>query len=156
MDKLNIIEIGSGAARKSSSDPSVKRWVGDDGEAVKPTTAVTLGEFAVTNLAAAMGCESSLSRCVTQAVRYYLNDQDSGRAGWLFPDFLRGGDREPNRELSLVIDDGVWERLAAEAKRQRVSTDELVEHAVLYLTADRDSGRLTQRILDDFDREDET
>lgn len=53
-------------------------------------------------------------------------------------------------EMEISVDGAVWSSLSQEARRQEVSTDRLLQHAALYYAAERDSGRLTQRIVEDF------
>ncbi len=50
----------------------------------------------------------------------------------------------------MEIDDAVWKAFSKEAERQGASTDQLAQHAVFYLAADRDGGRLVQRIAKDL------
>lgn len=113
---------------------------------------VTVGEFALDSLAAD---STGLSRDLAQAIRYYLTDRDSGRIGWEYPSFLAQDGHGPARQVSLEIDAATWSEFAAEAERQRVPAEQLLQHALLYLFADRDTGRLTQRILEDLGREEE-
>jgi hypothetical protein len=67
------------------------------------------------------------------------------------PDEEEAGERVT---LELEIDSAVWTDFEREAERQGVSPQRLAEHAVLYFAADRDAGRITQRILDDLADED--
>lgn len=114
-----------------------------------------IGAFSLDALTGASGEDPDPSRGVAQAVRYYLANRDGRRPGWTVPNFLRGAKKGEVSELSVEIDQSAWEEFEEEAQRQRVSTDELLQHAVLYMVADRDSGRLTARILEDLEREEE-
>lgn len=122
------------------------------GAPVRRTVTVAVGDFGLESLGGALTRNSAdLSRSFVQAVRYYLADQGSGRAGWPYPDFRREEELNQTVEVRVEIDDPVWEAFSEEAERQRVSTDQLAQHAVLYFAADRDAGRLAQRIVEDLD-----
>jgi hypothetical protein len=54
-------------------------------------------------------------------------------------------------ELELDIKDDLWHSFEAEAGRQDVSSQQLLEHAAFYFVAELDAGRITQRILDDLE-----
>lgn len=88
---------------------------------------------------------------VLRAVRFYLNDKSSGRAGWAYPALLREQHPREEIEFELSIDSALWRTLKVEAKRQDVSVAQLLEHAALYYAAELDAGRVTERILDDLD-----
>lgn len=92
------------------------------------------------------------SASVTRAIRCYLGDVRRGVSGWSYPAFLRqqanGGEQV---ELELSVDDALWHSLEEEAEHQRVSAQQMLEHAVLYFAAEVDAGRLAERILDDLD-----
>lgn len=49
------------------------------------------------------------------------------------------------------MDAKLWADFEREAKRQGVPVERLAEHAALYFAADRDAGRVTQRILEDME-----
>jgi hypothetical protein len=90
---------------------------------------------------------------LVRAIRYYLSERDSGRPGWPYAQL---GEEDEVAEgpsvVELEIDGSAWAGFSREADRQEVSTDRLLQHAALYYLADRDSGRLTQRILDDLEK----
>ena len=119
---------------------------------MKRIVSLELGAFTLDALAGenATGVEDIPPK-VTRAIRYYLSDRDSGRPEWrcptLVPEVAAGG----RVELELSVDDSLWRSLEEEAERQGVSAQQLAMHAALYFAADRDAGRLTQRILDDLD-----
>lgn len=118
---------------------------------VRRTVTVAVGDFGLGSLGGAFRRDSTnLARSVMQVIRYYLADKESERAGWTYPSFRRDDRRGPAVEVQLDLDDAIWEAFSREADRQGVSTDQLVEHAVLYFAADRDSGRLAQRITKDL------
>jgi hypothetical protein len=93
---------------------------------------------------------AALAGSLGQVVRYYLADQRSERGGWSYPNFRRGEQNLPTVEVEIEIEAEVWEAFSEEGDRQGVSTDQLAQHAVFYFAADRDSGRLAQRIVEDL------
>ncbi len=84
------------------------------------------------------------------AIRFYLRDRDADQPAWPYPSFLRGSEVREDVELKLGIDQDLWLEFEAEAARQGVSVAQLAEHAAFYLAAELDTGRITQRILDDL------
>jgi hypothetical protein len=118
---------------------------------VQRTVNVALGGFSLDSLGGgAARRPATIAASLMQAIRYYLTDRDSARLGWRCPGFGDGG-RANVVEMELSVDDAVWSSLSQEASRQGVSTDRLLQHAALYFAAERDSGRLTQRIVEDLD-----
>jgi hypothetical protein len=114
------------------------------------TVEMKMGDFALGSIGEPSADGSTLSRSLVQAIRYYLTDRDSERAGWSYPSFLPEDGYGPDREVQLTVENAIWEEFAAEAERQGVSADQLLQHAVLYFVADRDAGRLAQRIAEDL------
>jgi hypothetical protein len=115
------------------------------------TKTVALGAFSLESLGGAYRRDTAtLGRSLTQAIRYYLADMDSGRAGWPYPSFGRDANDGQVVELRVSLDSAIWDDFSKEADRQGVSTGQLVQHAALYFAADRDSGRLAQRIVSDI------
>jgi hypothetical protein len=95
-----------------------------------------------------------LSLLLPRAVRFYLEERDSGRSGWTYPAFLDGSDGSAGgREVELPEE--LLEELRAEAERQEASPQDLLQHAVFYYGAARDDGRLTERIAAELRREEE-
>jgi hypothetical protein len=92
---------------------------------------------------------------MARAVRYYLNDRDSGRPGWLYPPFLRDSEVAGDVKLEVSIDEQLWRSLEEEAERQGVSVPQMVEHVALYFAAEANSGRIAERILDDLGNDEE-
>jgi hypothetical protein len=88
---------------------------------------------------------------VVRAIRCYLKDKGKGGPGWAYPGFLRQKAPSEGVELELSIEDSLWASLEQEAKSQSISVRQMLEHAVLYFAAEVNAGRLTERILDDFD-----
>jgi hypothetical protein len=121
---------------------------------VKRSVNVTVGAIASKILAVEMVTRgSSTSASAERAIRSYLNDRGSPGPGWAYPSFLRN--RTPVRgvRLQLEVDTGLWKELSTEALSQDVSTQQLLEHAVLRFAADENAGRVTERILEDLDDE---
>ena len=87
---------------------------------------------------------------VSHAVDYYLADRDSGRPALRVPRFGRtAAPTAAPLELDVELDDRTWEEAEAEAARQRVPLERLLEHAAMYLVADLDSGDVAARIAAD-------
>jgi hypothetical protein len=115
---------------------------------------VEVGEFAVEALAGEGGQGAShVPARVSRAIRIYLADRDSGRPGWRYPGFLKHPDTPVRARLELDVDDELWAEFEAEAGRQGISVEQLTEHAALYLAAEVNAGRITERILDGFEEE---
>src|SRR4051794_23563399 len=70
------------------------------------------------------------------AVRIYLTDKGSERPAWPYPGFLKGSDTQEDVELELQINPDLWLQFEAEAERQDVSTQQLLEHAAFYFAAE--------------------
>ena len=85
---------------------------------------------------------------VDRAAHYYLSERSTGRPARQLPAFLdRGSDgRAVTFEFDLA--ETSWEELQAVAKREGASTERLLEHAVLLLLADLDSGRIARRFVE--------
>jgi hypothetical protein len=91
----------------------------------------------------------SPAELASRAARYYLSDRDSGRMALRVPRLPTGASESPVLRLTVDLDDESWRELAAEAKRQDVSVEALLAHAVMYFLADLDSGRIERRMLED-------
>jgi hypothetical protein len=107
------------------------------------------------------GADGEPGRRLAAAIAYFLADGVSEEAGHAYPDLLReeggepplhgeGDGAEPREEVELAVGEELWLRFAAEAERQRVSTDRLLEHAALFLVAQEDAGRLAERLADEL------
>jgi hypothetical protein len=79
---------------------------------------------------------------VRVAVQHYVSELASFRMARRFPAAMRIR-RPASRSLEIAsgAEPGAWRALAREAKRQGVSTEQLLEHAALCYLADLDSGR---------------
>ncbi len=87
-----------------------------------------------------------LARRRATAVAYFMAERDPARPGWAYPDFRRQYGDGPRTRCEVAIDGDLWARFRSEAERQRVTSDELLEHALLYLAAGEDSGALAERL----------
>jgi hypothetical protein len=85
----------------------------------------------------------------SRAARYYLSDRESGRVALRVPQLRTEAVRKPVLRLTVDLDQDSWQELAAEATRQDVSLEVLLEHAVIYFLADLDSGRVEGSMLGD-------
>ena len=89
------------------------------GVPVRRTVTVAIGDFGLESLGGALTRNSAnLSRSFVQAVRYYLADQGSGRAGWPYPGFRREEELSQTVEVQVEIDDSVWKAFSKEAEQQ--------------------------------------
>lgn len=101
-----------------------------------------------------------LALLLPRAVRFYLDERDDGRPAWRYPSFLAAEDGDgaaadgvaaDGHEISL--DEDLWQELQVEAEAQRVTPEDLLQHAAFYYGAARDEGRLTERIAEELRRE---
>jgi hypothetical protein len=90
----------------------------------------------------------SREELVGRAARYFVRHRDSGRAALRVPRFQRERLPSGGLELELDLDPAVWEALADESRRQGVAIERVLEHAVLYLVADLDSGEVAADIAE--------
>lgn len=114
---------------------------------------VNLGELALAALAGegGKGPEAVLARRLVSAIRLYLNDRDSDRPGWPYPDSLPAMGKIGEERLELDVEKDLWRAFELEAGRQKVSVSQLASHAALYYAAELSSGRLTQGIADNLE-----
>lgn len=89
------------------------------------------------------------------ALRFYLGEARGDSPAWPYPGFLRGTEARGDVEVDLELPAGLWDEFEAEAVRQGVTVEQLLEHAVFYFAAELDAGRVTQRILDRLDKGDD-
>jgi hypothetical protein len=115
---------------------------------------VYLGEFALSALAGegAKGSEADPAANLVSAIRVYLGDANRDHPGWSVPESPAESAAAEVR-IELDVDEDLWAALVAEAAEQGVSPSRLAGHASLYYAAELSSGRLTQRIAEDLDRE---
>jgi hypothetical protein len=120
---------------------------------------VAIGGLSLDGLGGSATCDKRVLGCsVTQAIRYYLGERDSGRTAWPYPRFRRQevGTARTATEIEFCIDAAVWTELGAEAARQGIGREELLQHAALFFLADRDAGRVARRVFRSLGRDEET
>jgi hypothetical protein len=86
---------------------------------------------------------------LARALRLYLNDRGSDRAGWEYPDFLRDKPVGGEVELRMPIDEDLWLAFEDEATRQGLTASRLAGHAALYYAAELEAGHIPLRILEE-------
>lgn len=85
------------------------------------------------------------------AIAYFLAEDSSEVAGHAYPEFRREEkDAGLSRALSIAIPVELWRRFKAEAERERVSPDRLLEHAALFFAAQEDAGRVAEWLAEDL------
>lgn len=117
---------------------------------------LTVRDFCLVALKGGDADDCDVPRRIRRAVRYYFADRASDRPDWPYPSAVGAaleGDEEATSTVSVDFESALWEALSAEAERQGVEAERLVEHATLYFAADRDAGRITSRILGAIDAE---
>lgn len=119
----------------------------DDGK--KRQVTIALSYLALEGLR--MGCDVAAPAAMEGALRFYLGDREMGRPAWPYPGFLRGSETEEDARIDLELDADLWREFEEEALGQGVSVEQLAEHAAFYFAAALDTGRVTQRILDDLE-----
>jgi hypothetical protein len=90
------------------------------------------------------------SSSAAKAIRCYLGAKQSRTSGWSYPSFLDRRRADEDVELQLDLDDELWKSLEREAENQKISAEQMLEHAVLYFAAEGDAGRIAERILEDL------
>jgi hypothetical protein len=122
----------------------------DEGTGRRRVT-IALSDLAFEALTESAGGVATPAVRMTSALRCYLRDSETERPAWPYPGFLRGSETQKDVQMVLEVDEGLWRGFAEEADRQGVSIEQLTEHAAFYFAAEVNAGRLTQRILDDFE-----
>jgi hypothetical protein len=122
-----------------------------------PAVQVKLGTLAAHSLAASGDPDPErLTLLLPRAIRFYLADRDGGQPGWRYPSFLdAGGGAVDGTGSEVSLPEDLWQQLRAEAERQEVATEDLLQHAAFYYGAARDEGRLTARIAAELQQEEE-
>jgi hypothetical protein len=121
---------------------------------VERTVAVAIDDFVLGLLEDASAAGGTTPGVLLmRAIRYYLAERDSRRPGWPCSRLDEEGETVETTSIELEVDGKAWEAFSLEAERQRVSTDQLLQHGALYYLADRDSGRLTETILEDLEKQ---
>jgi hypothetical protein len=135
---------------KMQAPTTASRPSRDRGHARRSSVAVSLSRLAFDALTGGEDAGGAPAR-LQSAVRCYLGDRGANQPAWPYPAFLRGSKPQANVELELDVKDDLWHSFEAEAGRQGVSTQQLLEHAAFYFAAELDAGRITQRILSDLE-----
>jgi hypothetical protein len=114
------------------------------------TITIRLGELAWKALARDGKGAGMVAERLVRAIQMYLREQGADAVSWRYPQLARDVGPGQQVEVTTELDEELWQSLQAEAKRQGVTVEQLVNHAALYVAAEIDSGRATRRILDDF------
>jgi hypothetical protein len=93
--------------------------------------------------------KGSPAKAMRMAALYYLADRGTERPAWRVPHLAPGS--EPGQSLPVEFDEDTWRALSSEAEQQGVAPEVLALHAVLYLLADIDSGRVAGMLEDALD-----
>lgn len=119
---------------------------------MRRTVPIAMGDFGQATLPSSIGVNGSgLASLVREAVYYYLNDSGSGRRGWRYPHLHEDATvAEETIDVPLEIEGPIWASFEQEAERQGVEAERLLRYALQYYYADLDSGRVTERIVDDL------
>lgn len=118
------------------------------------TVSVVIDDFTLALLEdAAIAGRTTQGVLLTRAIRYYIAERDSGRPGWPCSRLDEEGGAVEATLIEFGVDELAWEVFSLEADRQGVSTARLLQHGALYYLADRDSGRLTQKILESLEEQ---
>ena len=96
----------------------------------------------------------ALDELLSRAAAYFCAERSRSRTAALAPGFKPGARGTP-REIRLEGDADCWKGLEAEARRQGIPLERLLEHAALLYLADIHSGRLAKRVLDRAEEGDE-
>lgn len=95
---------------------------------------------------------AGLDALAREAAFYYLGDKGLGRPGWRYPRFRAEEAAEGTPfELPVALATAIEPDFAREAQRQGVTTEHLLQHALLYYVADLHSGRVAERIVAELD-----
>jgi hypothetical protein len=95
----------------------------------------------------------SIEELVCTAALYYLSELPSRRIATQVPRWTGSGlaPSTSTVRLDLDVNQDAWTALGAEAARQRVPLERLLEHATIYYLADVDSGRLASAIAEEME-----
>ena len=121
---------------------------------MKRSLVISLAGFAFEALAGVDGATAEhVPARLGHGLRYYLAEGSSNRSGWRHPDFLSPRSDGGRVRLELQLDASVWEDFERTADSQGASVEQMLDHVALYFASEVDSGRVTQRILDDLGHE---
>lgn len=100
---------------------------------------IHLGAFADTGMDALLECERATA--VGAALRRYARRIEAGRRPAAFPRFRANADVDcPVAEVDVALDERIRETLEHEARRQAISTEQLLQHAVIVYLAELDAA----------------
>jgi hypothetical protein len=97
------------------------------------------------------GTGGSQAAALHTAVRYYLDDSESGRPAWRVPELARKAVFTDGLEVELNED--LHAELERESRRQDVPADLLATHALMYFLSDLGTGRAAARLGDAMNRD---
>jgi hypothetical protein len=97
------------------------------------------------------GTSGSHATALHTAVRYYLDDSESGRPAWQVPSLARKAVFASTLEVELPAE--LHDELERESRRQDVPADLLATHAVMYFLNDLETGRAAARLGDAMNRD---
>jgi hypothetical protein len=110
---------------------------------------LTLGDFAAEVLREQARAHAlSPEEFVDRAARYYMSERSTGRPARKVPAFLKQSPDGREAGFQFDLEKASWEELEAVAETERTSVERLLEHAVLLLIADLDSGRVATRFAE--------
>jgi hypothetical protein len=110
---------------------------------------LTVGQFVADTLQEQARANAlSPEEFVDRAAHYYLSERPTERPARKLPAFLERGSDGRAVRFQLDLEEASWEELQAVAEREGTSTERLLEHAVLLLIADLDSGRVARRFVE--------
>jgi hypothetical protein len=114
---------------------------------------LTLGEFGMKALGEhARATTLSPDEFLDRAVGYYLSECNSQRPSRKPPAFLGSGSRGSVIMLDLDLGDSSWDALDRIAENERVPLEHVLQHALLLLIADLESGRVARWVLEESTR----
>jgi hypothetical protein len=112
-------------------------------------------EFGWSSLEASAGRSArALHGLLSRAVSWFEGELSAPRAALTVPRF-RPPDVGSAREVRLTLPPSRWRRLEAEAARQGIPVERVIEHAALLYLADVDAGRVAGRVLERAETGDE-
>jgi hypothetical protein len=108
-----------------------------------------MGEFVANTLREhARANALSPEEFVDRAARYYLSEPSSMRPARRIPAFVKRGSAGRPIEFHVELEETPPEQLQAAAALEGTSVERVLEHAVLLLIADLDSGRVAARFIE--------
>lgn len=105
---------------------------------------VVMGPFGLAAIQAQAG--TTASRLAREAACYYLAEEGRGRPGWPYPRFRARVVSQAGPRCRDVpwIGGTIWLEFVKLAARQRVTTESLLHHALLFYVADLHAGRVSR------------